>query len=167
MKRETANNRKLPSNDKQCISRITNAVSAGGVVLRWQNTNLEIVICGRSHSKQWSLPKGTPDYQETIKQTALREVREETGLNVILEEPIDQIEYWFPSSDNKIVCHKTVHFFLMRFIGGSTDRHDSEFDEVRWVPIEEGIRMLSYTNEVQIVKKARQIAKLRWFHDKE
>ena len=54
----------------------------------------------------------------------------------------------------------------MRFIGGSTARHDSEFDEVRWVPIEEGMSMLSYPNEVQIVKKARQIAELRWFHDK-
>lgn len=167
MKRETANNRRLPSNNEERTSRIANAVSAGGVVLRRQNTNLEIVICGRSQPTQWSLPKGTPEYKETITQTALREVREETGLNVVLEEPIGQIKYVFQSSDNKTVYHKTVHFFLMRFIGGSTDRHDSEFDQVCWVPIEKGICMLSYPNEVQIVKKAKQISELRWFHDKE
>ena len=90
----------------------------------------------------WSLPKGTPDAGETIEQTALREVTEETGLEVRILEPVGDIEYWFVQAGTRI--HKTVHYFLMEPTGGELDRHDHEFDEVRWVDLAEAERLMSH-----------------------
>ena len=57
-----------------------------------------------------------PDPGETSEQTALREVAEETGLEVRITGPLDSIEYWFVQSGTRI--HKTVHYFLMEPVGG-------------------------------------------------
>ena len=79
----------------------------------------------------------TPELRETLEETAIREVTEETGLKVSLEAPIDFIRYWFVRPDDGVRCHKTVHFYLMSAVGGSLDDHDHEFDEVRWSSGEE------------------------------
>ena len=63
---------------------VEQAFSAGGVVYRTDGGNLLIALCGRTKTGTWNLPKGTPDDGETIEQTALREVKEETGLDVQL-----------------------------------------------------------------------------------
>jgi 8-oxo-dGTP pyrophosphatase MutT (NUDIX family) len=104
----------------------------------------------------WTLPKGTPSAAETIEQTALREVAEETGLDVRIEAQVGAIEYFFTQSGTRI--HKTVHFFLMQAVGGSLEDHDHEFDEVRWVPVDEALRMLSYPTERQVVEQALSVA---------
>ena len=62
----------------------------------------------------------------------------------------------FTQSGTRI--HKTVHFFLMEATGGSLDAHDHEFDEVRWVPIDEARRLLSYPTERQVVETALSVA---------
>ena len=81
----------------------------------------------------WTLPKGTPDTGETIEETALREVREETGLEVRIVAPLPSIEYDFVQGGTRI--HKTVHYFLMEPTGGDLARHDHEFERVRWVAV--------------------------------
>ena len=129
-------------------------MSAGGVVYRRVNGNIEAVLCGRSEPLRWSLPKGTPDKGETLEETALREVREETGLDVAIEAPIGNIHYWFVTPHDRVHCNKTVHFYLMAHKGGSTDRHDPEFDEVRWFPSSEAVKTLAYANEVHVMEKA-------------
>ena len=71
---------------------IQRAVSAGGVVWRKDpREGVEIVVCGRRSDRVWGLPKGTPDADELIEETALREVREETGLDVQLGERLGTI----------------------------------------------------------------------------
>ena len=70
--------------------------------------------------------------------------------------PVGAIEYFFTQSGTRI--HKTVHFFLMEAVGGSLDAHDHEFDEVRWFPIEEGRRILTYPTERQVVEQALSVA---------
>ena len=82
--------------DKE-TSRVERLVSSGGVVFRHSEGRLETVLCGRSEPVRWSLAKGTPDPGETLEETALREVREETGLEVEMEEPLGSIEYWSPT----------------------------------------------------------------------
>ena len=67
-------------------------------------------------------------------ETALREVEEETGLEVRITGALDSIEYWFVQSGTRI--HKTVHYFLMEPTGGDLAAHDHEFDEVRWIPFD-------------------------------
>ena len=78
--------------------RTTTATSAGGIVVRWQAGRPQLVIGSRRRdrdSRTWTLPKGTPDPGETLEETALREVAEETGLEVRITGPLDSIEYWF------------------------------------------------------------------------
>ncbi|MFN0251917.1 MAG: NUDIX domain-containing protein, partial [Kofleriaceae bacterium] len=62
--------------------RVEQAVSAGGVVFRHGAQGIEVLLCGRVREALWALPKGTPEHGESIEQTALREVGEETGLGV-------------------------------------------------------------------------------------
>ncbi|PKB63991.1 MAG: hypothetical protein BZY80_04480 [SAR202 cluster bacterium Io17-Chloro-G2] len=103
---------------------------------------------------RWSLAKGTPDAGETLEETALREVREETGLEVEIDAPIGSIEYWFTERATKDRFHKTVHFFLMAPRGGSTDQHDPEFDVVQWFPYDEALATVGYPNEAEVLRKA-------------
>ena len=89
----------------------------------------------------------------------MREVREETGLDTELVEPIDKIEYWFyvPGKTNKVRIHKTVFFFLLRYVSGETQNHDHEVNEARWVDIPEAENMLTFESEKKVLAKARQI----------
>src|SRR5207253_1922567 len=77
--------------------RSTTATSAGGIVIRQQSGVLEFVAGRRrrDHAHTWTLPKGTPIPGETTEQTALREVGEETGLEVRIVAPFDSINYTF------------------------------------------------------------------------
>jgi 8-oxo-dGTP pyrophosphatase MutT (NUDIX family) len=127
-------------------------VSAGGVVYRNEAGQIMLAICGRNSPKLWALPKGTPKPGESIEQTAVREVSEETGLEVEIRAPVGSVNYWFRAEGYRI--NKTVHFFLMSVKGGSTALHDAEFDWVEWFSPEQTLQHLSYKSEAQIVQKA-------------
>src|SRR4030042_6761082 len=86
------------------------AVSAGGVVYRRGDQGIEVVLCGRIQDGVWGLPKGTPSPGESLEQAALREVTEETGLQVAIERKIDTIEDWFGREG--VRYHKFVHHYL-------------------------------------------------------
>ena len=107
----------------------------------------------------WALPKGTPDAGETLAETAIRETNEETGLQVEIEEPIRSITYFFVHGRTRF--HKTVHFFLMRPVGGRLEDHDHEFDEVRWLQIDEALRLMTHATERQVVEHAAEILAVR------
>jgi 8-oxo-dGTP pyrophosphatase MutT (NUDIX family) len=128
-------------------------VSAGGVVYRRGAHGPEIVLCGRSQEGLWALPKGTPEAGESLEQAALREVHEETGLDVEIEGRVGSIRYEFTGADGT-VYDKRVDHYLMRPVGGSTAQHDGEFDDVRWFPAEEALRFMTYPNERDVVRKA-------------
>lgn len=105
-------------------------------------------------SVTWTLPKGTPDPGETLEETALREVGEETGLEVRIVEPLRSIEYDFVQDGTRI--HKTVHYYLMEPTGGDLSRHDAEFERVRWVPFDEAGSLLSFATERELVADAAE-----------
>ena len=135
-------------------SRVETPVSAGGVVYRRNGGQLETVLCGRNQPVRWSLAKGTPDPGETMEQTALREVREETGLQVELDGSLGSIDYWFADRDKGVRYHKTVHFYLMVPVGGGTDQHDPEFDVVRWFKAKDALKAMAYANEIDVMQRA-------------
>ena len=110
---------------------------------------------------RWSLAKGTPDAGETLEETALREVREETGLDVEMQAPIKSIDYWFADRGGDVRYHKTVHFYLMAPVGGDTSLHDPEFDIVEWFPSERALEVLQYANEVEVLRLALELISLR------
>ena len=131
---------------------VSHAVSAGGVVYRGNSGTMEVVVCHSAHRDIWALPKGTPDQGESTLETALREVREETGLEVVSERELDSIDYWFVQDRHRV--HKVVHFWLMRPVGGSLDDHDHEFDLVVWKPVDAALDMLTYKGERDMVELA-------------
>ena len=133
------------------------AVSAGGVVVREGDTGPEVVICGRDNDGVWGLPKGTPDAGESLEEAALREVSEETGLQVEIVKKIGVVEYWFASDDVRI--HKWVHHYLMRTTGGNTEDHDAEYDRVEWLPVETAMRTLTFDNDKRMVRLAEAALK--------
>lgn len=132
------------------------AVSAGGVVYRKRRDNVEIVLCGRRREQLWALPKGTPEPGETIEGAALREVREETGLEVAIERVVGSIRYRFTAPGGTIY-DKRVEHHLMTPVGGDLAAHDAEFDDVCWTGLEEALNLLSYPNERAIVLRAARL----------
>ncbi len=138
--------------------RVEQAVSAGGVVYRAGEHGIEIVLCGRVPERLWALPKGTPKLDESIEQTALREVSEETGLGVAIVGDLGTIEYGFARPAQGVRFEKTVYHYLMRPTGsGSVSEHDAEYDRVEWFPAEEALRIMTHRNEVQIVRRAIEV----------
>jgi 8-oxo-dGTP pyrophosphatase MutT (NUDIX family) len=110
---------------------------------------------------QWRLPKGLVEEKESLEDTAVREVMEETGLEGAAEGFIDTIEYWFwpQEGGEKKRHHKVVYFYLIKCTGGHTDRHDDEVEEACWLDAQEAVQRLSFASEKKIVEKA--LAKMR------
>ena len=134
-------------------------ISAGGVVYRHTNAQLEVALILVGPRERWQLPKGAVAGVETNEEAALREVREETGLTAELVETLDRIEYWFNATreGQRVRFHKFVYFYLMRFVSGSVGDHDHEVVEARWIEIEQAIDLLAFASEKAVVRKARQL----------
>jgi 8-oxo-dGTP pyrophosphatase MutT (NUDIX family) len=142
----------MPTTRARRATRVRDALAAGGVVLRGTGEEIEVVIAGRDSDRTWVFPKGTPDRGETIEETAIREVREESGLDVEIVRPIGAIDYWFAVPGERV--HKIVHFFLMRSNGGDVSRHDHEYDDVRWVTVADARRLLTYDTYRDMLERA-------------
>jgi len=127
--------------------------SAGGVIFKKEKNDITVALILRNEGKVWCLPKGLIDEGETSEETALREIKEETGLNGQILGKIDSIDYWFTFENTKI--HKTVHFYLVKHLGGNTKDHDSEVEDVKWFAIDNAIETLTYENEIKIMRKAK------------
>ena len=134
---------------------IEHAFSAGGVVIRHRQHGAQLVLGRRRHDGRhiiWSLPKGTPESDETPEQTALREVSEETGLEVRILDTIGDIRYRFVRDGLRI--DKTVQYYLMEATGGDLADHDHEFDDVRWFAVGEADAVMRFATERDIVARA-------------
>ena len=138
--------------------RTSTATSAGGIVVRYEKGQPQFVVGSRRRERDgrtWTLPKGTPNPGESREETALREVEEETGLQVRITGPLESIEYWFVQSGTRI--HKTVHYFLMEPVGGELAHHDHEFDEVRWITFDTAATTLTFETERALVARAARL----------
>ncbi len=132
-------------------------VSAGGVAFRWPGSELQVAIVSVKPKLRWQLPKGIVDPGESPELTAVREVREEAGIETNLISLIETIEYWYRSTryGKPVRFHKFVHFYLLEYRRGEVADHDDEVEESRWVSFEEAINMLAFKSEREVVEKAR------------
>jgi 8-oxo-dGTP pyrophosphatase MutT (NUDIX family) len=122
--------------------------SYGGVVVRGSDTII-ITPVGKTVT---GLPKGGARQGETAEETAAREVREETGVEVRVRERLGDVRYWYRRGGKRIL--KTVHFFLCDYVAGDTADHDHEVDEARWIPLEEAAVTLSFPGEREMIERA-------------
>ncbi|HKG91227.1 MAG TPA: NUDIX hydrolase [Gemmatimonadaceae bacterium] len=141
--------------------------SAGGVAYRVRDGGaVEVALVSVPSRKagaagsRWQLPKGIVEPGEPPEAAALREVREEAGIDCALVAPVETIEYWYVATERgggRVRYHKRVHFFLFRYQSGDVADHDHEVDEARWVDAAEAEGMLAFPNERKVVAKAREM----------
>jgi 8-oxo-dGTP pyrophosphatase MutT (NUDIX family) len=120
----------------------------------------EVALVRVGPKSRWQLPKGIVDEGESPAITAVREVREEAGIDARLIAPLDVIEYWYVGDDRdgrRVRFHKFVHFFLLEYEGGDVNQHDYEVDESRWVELNAAEEMLSFSSEQRVMAKARAL----------
>lgn len=134
-------------------------VSAGGAAFRISDGKIEFAVVAVNPSRRWQLPKGLVDAGETDEQAALRETREEAGIECEIIEKIETIEYWYFGNEkgNRVRYHKFVYFFLMKYVSGDTKNHDTEVAEVRFVSPDKAIEMLAFDGEKEIIKKGFEL----------
>lgn len=108
---------------------------------------------------RWCLPKGQVETGESVEATAVREIREETGLEGEVVEKLGDITYWYTAKDNRGTparIFKRVYFYLLACQGGDVRQHDTEVDEAAWFPINGALEKLAYASEKKILHDARQ-----------
>ena len=139
-------------------SRPARQVSSGGIIVRTHRGRHEVCLIKRRHIGVvvWGLPKGHVEAGEGTEATALREVREETGLQGEMIRPVGSITYWFSVAGKRTRYFKRVHFYLMRYLAGDTGGHDDEVDEAAWLPWEEAAARLTYPNERRMLSAAKR-----------
>jgi 8-oxo-dGTP pyrophosphatase MutT (NUDIX family) len=134
-------------------------VSAGGLAVRKRAGRIDVALISVGNPPRWQLPKGLVDKGETPETTAVREVREEAGIEADLVAPIETVEYWYQSKSGaqRIRYHKFVHFFLMNYRSGNVEDHDQEVNEARWVKAGEAAQLLAFANERKVLVKALEM----------
>lgn len=125
------------------------------MVQRVSENGFEVIICGRDSDGVWGLPKGTPDAGESLEQTALREVSEETGLDVRILGKVGVVQYWFTADG--VRYNKRVHHYLMEAVGGDIGVHDEEYDRVEWRLADDAMKTLTFKNDRDMVARAREM----------
>lgn len=132
-------------------------ISAGGVAYRERGGRVEVALISVGDEGRWQLPKGIVDPEEATEAAAMREVREEAGVETDLAGRIDKIEYWYYSKERggRVRFHKFVYFYLLRYRSGDVRDHDHEVNEARWVEIDEAIGLLAFDSEKKVVEQAR------------
>ena len=131
--------------------------SAGGVLVRTiRGRPMLAAIRPRGKDRVWALPKGRIDDGESAAETAVREVREETGVEGRLLEKLGDVRYVYTWEGERIF--KVVSFFLLRAgrgrIGAIEEEMRIEVTEARWLPLEEAPTLLSYGGEREMAAKA-------------
>lgn len=133
---------------------VKTTLSAGGVVYRRHAGSIDVVLVGQKERGLWVLPKGQVEKGEDHLATAVREVAEETGLQVKPVAELGAIDYWFVDRVEAMRVHKTVYFFLMECTGGDLSRHDWEYDQVGWFSPADALAAMSHKNEADLLRKA-------------
>lgn len=129
--------------------------SCGAIVYRKSHGNIEILLIKHINSGHWSFPKGHMEGSETEVETALREIKEETNLDVIIDPTFRETVSYSPKKDTQ----KVVVYFLAKAKNFEFTPQAEEIAEIRWVDIGHALSVLTYENDKTIVNKAKSAIK--------
>lgn len=138
--------------------RTSRQVSSGGLVVRARRGGHEVCLIGRRRDGQtvWGLPKGHVEPGEGLREAAVREVLEETGIHGQIIGRLDSIAYEFSIPGKRARYFKRVHFYVMRYVAGRTADREDGVEKAAWVPVSDAARRLAYANERRILALARR-----------
>ena len=127
--------------------------SCGAVVYRKHHGNTEILLIKHIKSGCWSFPKGHMEAAESEAETAIREIKEETNIDIVIDDPAFRETVSFnPRRDTR----KEVVYFLARAISFNCIKQEEEIADIRWVQIGQAASKLAYDNDKLIVNRARR-----------
>ena len=129
--------------------------SAGGVVFKKGKDKTRWLIIKPAGANRWQFPKGLIDKGESSKETALREVKEEGGVLAKPLEKIGNIQYFFFFEGKRVF--KTVSFYLMEYEKDIKEGPDNEVDKVAFLPFDEAHSLLTFKNDKEMLKKAKEL----------
>jgi 8-oxo-dGTP pyrophosphatase MutT (NUDIX family) len=127
--------------------------SAGGIVFN----EGKVLLTKHSQNHHWSFPKGLIDPGQTTEEAALREVREEGGVEAEIIGKVGYSKYVYTFNDEKIF--KVVTYFLMKYLSGDISDHDFEVEESGWYEPEEALKQLTFSQDKSLLKKALEMRK--------
>ena len=124
--------------------------SCGAVIFYKSRQNTKILLVKNSNGRYWSFPKGHIEDGENEHQTAIREIKEETGLDVVIEKGFREISEYCPFGK----IRKRVVFFLAQAFTDNVKIQEEEIDSYIWVDLQQARKMCSYDNDLRIIEKA-------------
>ncbi len=127
------------------------AFSAGGVVYKFEKGDLKILLIVTKNGRVWSLPKGIVEKDESPEKAAIREIKEETGVDGEIIDEVGEVSYWFIHKNEKYF--KRVKYFLVKYTSGDINP-DEEVDTAQWLSPQESLEKLTYKSDREILKKA-------------
>lgn len=133
-------------------------ISAGGVVFRENNGKCEVLMI-KDRFHHWTLPKGKQEPGETIEETALREIEEETGIRGKILQPIVTVHYTYEHQKHGEV-DKIVHYFLVKALDGTEMPQLEEINDVAWLSLKDAVskqEMYGYSNNQAVMNKALEM----------
>ncbi len=125
--------------------------SCGAIVYRKFHGNTEILLIRHIKSGYWSFPKGHVEGDETEAETAMREIKEETNIDVLIDTGFRETVSFSPRRDTS----KTVVYFVAKALNSDTKPQAEEISEIRWVEIGQALSHLTYDNDKLVVSKAK------------
>lgn len=125
--------------------------SCGAIIYRRHHGNTEILLARHLKSGHWSFPKGHMEPGETEEETALREIKEETGLDVLLDTSFRETVTYSPKRNTK----KTVVYFVGIATSHELVPQQEEIAELRWLEIGQAAGVLTYDNDKLTANKAK------------
>lgn len=129
--------------------------SCGAIVYRKFHGNIELLLIKNQNGEHWSFPKGHMENGETEEETAVREIKEETGIDVLLDNSFRNVITYAPKKD----ITKDVVYFLAKATSYDYILQEEEISKIKWVEINSAHAILGYDNDRQLVNKAKGIIK--------
>lgn len=123
--------------------------SAGGMVF---NSKGQVLLTKHSQNKHWSFPKGLIDPGQTSQEAAVREVKEEGGIEAEILDKVGYSKYIYTLNGEKIF--KVVTYFLMKYISGNPKDHDWEVEEAGWYEPKAALKQLTFPQDKKLLKEA-------------